>query len=30
MLTFWVEFQKEPDGKYLLLNVYKHRMRIEE
>jgi hypothetical protein len=29
-LTFWVEFRREPDGKILLLNVYKHRMRIEE
>jgi hypothetical protein len=32
MLTFWAEFRTEPGGggKYSLLNVYKHRMRIEE
>jgi hypothetical protein len=30
MLTFWVEYRIDRSGKCVLLNVYKHRMSIEE
>ena len=29
-MTYWVEYRPEPDGGFVLLNAYAHRMAIEE